>query len=222
MSNFVKLKKNSFLIVAAIIIIGATFYGQTHTEGFEKKYNYVGYLIYGNLKDGIFTTDPNLAPGSTIINASDGRIIWKNGDPKPKLSDRKFYYMSINSNDNIMTYKEIKYHENMMREGEPTPNAEYVYPLFLTGKRFSDINARTDKEYADFFRKDIVKFLKDAKITDIDGNNPREYTRFLGMNILKRTRSLIIGGVFSIIFLTIVFIIYRKFFNKIANISSGR
>ena len=189
-----KLKKNSFLIVTAIIIIiGATFYGKTHMEGFEKKYNYVGNLMYGNLKDEIFTTDPKSAPSNTIINASDGRIIWKSGRPKPRLTDRKFYYMSINSNDNIMTYKEIKYHENMMREGEPMPIAEHVCSIFLTGKKF----------------------------TDIDGNSPGEYTRFLGMNILKRTRSLIIGGVFSLIFLTIVFIIYRKFFNKTANISSG-
>ena len=184
MPKSVKLKNNSFWIVAAIIIIiGATFYGQTNTEGFEKIYTYAGALVYGNLKDLPDSYFTSTLPGYSIINASNGRVIWKTGRPKPILTNHKYYYLSINGDKSKMTYNEIKFHEKMMKEGEPSPNDEHVCAIFLTS---------------------------DNKYTDVYGNSLGEYTRFLGMNIFKRTLSLILGSGIIVLFL-VIYILIKKY-----------
>jgi len=106
MTKLLKLKNKPFWIAAAVIlIVGIAFYKQRRTEGFETMYNAVGALYYGSLKqidDKWFgSIDQN---GFTkILYASNGNQVWKNGDPRPTSTDKK-YYILMNTPASL-TYK---------------------------------------------------------------------------------------------------------------------
>jgi len=90
MTKLLKLKNKPFWIVTAIILlIGITIYSQTRMprEGFQTvtMYNWVGMLWHGSLSDisGI------IQQLGSVLDASNGEIIWQNGNSKPSSTDAK-------------------------------------------------------------------------------------------------------------------------------------
>jgi hypothetical protein len=80
MPKLLKLKNKPFWIAAAVIlIIGIAFYKQRRTEGFETKFNHIGPLWYGKIKDldDNFFTDAN--GFVSVVDAKDGKELWKKG-----------------------------------------------------------------------------------------------------------------------------------------------
>jgi hypothetical protein len=186
MPKLLKLKNKPFWIVAAIIlIIGVAFYKQRSTEGFATMLNVVGFLWYGKIKDlddGFFTTG---ATGLVkVLDGSDGKEIWKNGDSRPTSSDKKYYVLISNSTVNNMTYDNIK-------DGE---------------KKAKD---SPSKEFKNGFVCTVV--LKDNNYRDKDDNKIIDaWTHILGMNLLKTTLYWILGGVGALVFLIIIFMMMRN------------